>query len=116
MLFAQNDKRFYNRKSTLHLNGNLISLSSPVVMGILNVTPDSFYDGGIYTSENAIVKRASQILEEGGQFIDIGAMSTRPGALEISLSEELDRLLPAVNAIKREFPQAFLSIDTYRSE
>jgi len=116
MLFAKNDNSFYKKKCTLNLNGNLISLCSPVVMGILNVTPDSFYDGGIYTSESAIVKRASQILEEGGQFIDIGAMSTRPGAIEISLGEELDRLIPAAKAIKREFPQAFLSIDTYRSE
>lgn len=116
MLFAQNDKCFYNTKNTLQLNGNLISLGSPVVMGILNVTPDSFYDGGAYTSESAIVKRAAQILEEGGRFIDIGAMSTRPGAMEVSLQEELDRLLPAVTAVKKEFPDAALSIDTYRSE
>lgn len=98
------------------MKGKLINLSSPVVMGILNVTPDSFYDGGIYTTESAIVKRASQILKEGGQFIDIGAMSTRPGAVEISLQEELDRLLPAVKAVRTEFPEATLSVDTYRSE
>jgi dihydropteroate synthase len=116
MLFAQNDKCFYNKKSTLNLNENLIDLSSPVVMGILNVTPDSFYDGGIYTTENAIVKRAAKIIEEGGSFIDIGAMSTRPGAKEISLQEELDRLLPAISAVKKEFPEASLSVDTYRSE
>jgi len=116
MLFAQNEKSFYNKKRTLNLNGNLIDLSSPVVMGILNVTPDSFYDGGIYTTESAIVKRAAEIIEEGGSFIDIGAMSTRPGAKEISLQEELDRLLPAIRAVKREFPSASLSVDTYRSE
>ncbi|MCX6239020.1 MAG: dihydropteroate synthase [Bacteroidia bacterium] len=116
MLFAQNDKSFYKKKSTLNLSGNLINLSSPVVMGILNVTPDSFFDGGVYTNESTIVKRAAQILEEGGQFIDIGAMSTRPGAKEISLQEELDRLLPAVRAVKHEFPEACLSVDTYRSE
>jgi len=116
MLFAQSDKSFYKKKSTLNLSGNLIDLSSPVVMGILNVTPDSFYDGGIYTNESTIVKRAVQILEEGGRFIDIGAMSTRPGATEISLQEELDRLLPAVKAVKREFPDACLSVDTYRTE
>lgn len=116
MLFAQNDKRFYNKKSTLNLNGNLIDLSSPMVMGILNVTPDSFFDGGIYTTESAIVKRAAKIIEEGGSFIDIGAMSTRPGAKEISLQEELDRLLPAIRAVKKEFPEASLSVDTYRSE
>jgi len=116
MLFVKNDKCFYNKKSTLNLNGNLINLNFPMVMGVLNVTPDSFYDGGIYTTENAIVDRAAQILEEGGQFIDIGAMSTRPGAIEISLQEELDRLLPAVKAVKLKFPEASLSVDTYRSE
>lgn len=98
------------------MNGKLIDLSSPVVMGILNVTPDSFYDGGDYTTKDAIIKRASQILDEGGQFIDIGAMSTRPGAMEISLREELDRLLPAVKAVRTEFPEVPLSVDTYRSE
>ena len=116
MLFKQNDKSFYKKKSTLNLNGKLISLSSPLVMGILNVTPDSFFDGGEYTTGNAIIKRAAKILDEGGQFIDIGAMSTRPGALEISLQEELDRLLPAVQVVKHEFPEASLSVDTYRSE
>lgn len=116
MLFFQNDKSFYKKRSAINLNGNLINISSPVAMGILNVTPDSFYDGGFYNTDLTIVKRAAQILEEGGQFIDIGAMSTRPGAKEISLQEELDRLLPAVRAVKREFPDASLSIDTYRPE
>jgi dihydropteroate synthase len=116
MLFTQTDKNFYKKQYNLSLNGNLIDLSSPVVMGIINVTPDSFYDGGQYTSERAIVHRAAQIIEEGGRFIDIGAMSTRPGASEISLKEELDRLLPAVKAVKSAFPEACLSIDTYRTE
>jgi len=116
MLFTQNDKSFYTKRTTINLNGNLINLSSPVVMGVLNVTPDSFFDGGVYTNESAIVKRAAQIFEEGGLFMDIGAMSTRPGAVEISLQEELNRLLPAVRVIRREFPGALLSVDTYRSE
>ena len=116
MLFAKNDKSFYKKKNTVNLNGNLVDLSTPVVMGILNVTPDSFYDGGEYTNETAIIKRAKQIIEEGGQFIDIGAMSTRPGAKEISFQEEFDRLLPAVRAVKKEFPVALLSVDTYRTE
>ena len=116
MLFAKNDKSFYKKRSTINLNGKLISLSSPVVMGILNVTPDSFYDGGVYNTESSIIKRAAQILDQGAQFIDIGAMSTRPGAMEISLDEELGRLLPAVKAVRAEFPEASLSIDTYRSE
>lgn len=116
MLFAPNDKSFYKKRETLNLNGALISLRSPLVMGILNVTPDSFYDGGTYTTEYTIIKRAAQILEEGGQFIDIGAMTTKPGASEISLQEELDRLLPAVRAVRKEFPDVSLSIDTYRAE
>ncbi|HZK93432.1 MAG TPA: dihydropteroate synthase [Prolixibacteraceae bacterium] len=116
MLFTKNDKGFYKKKSTINLNGKLISLSSQVVMGILNVTPDSFYDGGAYTSESAILKRAAQILKDGGQFIDIGAMSTRPGAVEISLQEELDRLMPAVRAVKESFPETSISVDTYRSK
>ena len=116
MLFTQNDKSFYRKKSTLNLNGHLIDLSSPLVMGILNITPDSFYDGGVYTTDLSILKRAVQIVDEGGQFIDIGGMSTRPGAKEISVQEEIDRLLPAVRLVKREFPDISLSVDTYRSE
>jgi len=116
MLFKQNDKVFYKKKSTLNLNGKLINLSSPLVMGILNVTPDSFFDGGAYTTESSIINRAAQIIDEGGQFVDIGAMSTRPGAQEISLQEELHRLLPAIRAVKNEFPEVALSLDTYRSE
>ena len=116
MLFARNDKSFYRKKSTINLNGKLIDLNSPVVMGIINVTPDSFYDGGFYRTDLEILKRAAQILEEGGQFIDIGAMSTRPGAKEISFQEELDRLLPVIRVVKGEFPDSLLSVDTYRSE
>ena len=85
-------------------------------MGILNITPDSFYDGGAYTTDHAILERAACIVEEGGRFIDIGAMSTRPGAKEISFDEEISRLLPAVRIVKREFPDISLSVDTCRSE
>ena len=116
MLFAQNDKGFYPKKNTLNLNGKLIEMNSPVVMGILNVTPDSFYDGGVYTTIYSILKRAAQIIQEGAMFIDIGAMSTRPGAVEISSKEEIERLLPTVRAVKQEFPEVFISVDTYRAE
>ncbi len=116
MLFSQNDQSFYKKKSTINLGGRLIDLSSPVVMGIINATPDSFYDGGFYSTDLEIINRASRILEEGGRFIDIGAMSTRPGAREISLKEELNRLLPVVKTIRQAFPDASLSVDTYRSE
>ena len=116
MLFQKNNKNFYKIKSSIQLNGKLIDLTSPTVMGILNVTPDSFYDGGSYTKEYSILARAGQIVKDGGSFIDIGAMSTRPGALEISIDEELKRLVPAVKGVRKEFPNANISIDTYRSE
>ena len=84
-------------------------------MGILNVTDDSFYDGGRYVTEKAVQKRAAQILSEGGDIIDIGAMSTRPNALEIPENEEISRIVSAVNVVRKQFPDAVLSIDTYRA-
>jgi dihydropteroate synthase len=84
-------------------------------MGILNVTPDSFFDGGKYKTEKKVVRRAEEILEQGGAVIDIGAISTKPGADAISTKDEIDRLLPAVKAVRKNFPDAFISIDTYRS-
>jgi dihydropteroate synthase len=84
-------------------------------MGIINVTPDSFFDGGKYKTEKKVLKRAEEILSQGGSVIDIGAVSTQPGKEGISTKEEIDRLLPAVKAIKKEFPDAHVSIDTYRS-
>ena len=84
-------------------------------MGILNVTEDSFYDGGKYTTELAVAKRAEQILSEGGDIIDIGAMSTRPNALEIPENEEISRIVKAVKVVCEKFPEAVLSIDTYRA-
>ncbi|MBL7966968.1 MAG: dihydropteroate synthase [Prolixibacteraceae bacterium] len=84
-------------------------------MGILNVTPDSFFDGGKYKTEKKVLNRAEEILEQGGTIIDIGAVSTKPGTDGISTKDEIDRLLPAVKAVKKAFPEAFVSIDTYRS-
>lgn len=84
-------------------------------MGILNVTEDSFYDGGKYTTESAVTKRAEQILSEGGDIIDIGAMSTRPNALEIPENKEISRIVKAVKVVREKFPEAVLSIDTYRA-
>lgn len=84
-------------------------------MGILNVTEDSFYDGGKYTTETAVMERATQILSEGGDIIDIGAMSTRPNALEIPEDEEISRIVKAVKVVREKFPEAVLSIDTYRA-
>ena len=93
-----------------------IDLSTPLVMGILNLTPDSFYDGGRYAGDQAWLDRVGEMLHEGAGIIDVGGVSTRPGSEGISGAEELDRVLPAIENLARHFPQATLSIDTYRSE
>lgn len=116
MLFQKIDKPFYRKKRSLQVNGQLILLDQPIVMGILNLTPDSFYDGGRYQSEKAALLRAEEILDQGAMIIDIGAVSTRPGAMEVSAEAETKRLLPVVKAIKKRFSEAILSIDSYRSE
>lgn len=115
MLITSTATKFLKRKNTINLNGRLLDLAKPVVMGILNVTPDSFFDGGKYKTEKKVLKRAEEILEQGGTIIDIGALSTQPGAEAISTKDEIDRLLPAVKSVKKAFPNAFVSIDTYRS-
>ncbi len=115
MLFQKNDTPFYRPKRSIQLNGQLIRLDQPVVMGILNLTPDSFYDGGRYQSEKAALLRAEEILEQGGLIIDVGAISTRPGAAAVSENEEINRLLPSIKAIRKHFPQVILSVDSYRS-
>jgi dihydropteroate synthase len=97
-----------------NFNGKL-STTTPIIMGILNVTEDSFYDGGKYTTETAVLERATQILSEGGDIIDIGAMSTRPNALEIPEDEEISRIVKAVKVVREKFSEAVLSIDTYRA-
>jgi dihydropteroate synthase len=101
---------------TINCKGQLVDLSTPKVMGILNVTPDSFFDGGKYTSEKKILNQVDKMLSEGATFIDIGAYSSRPGAKHISEQEELNRLLPALEIILNKFPDTFISIDTFRSE
>ena len=92
------------------------SVDYPTVMGILNVTEDSFFDGGRYRTDAAVLKRAEQILSEGAAVIDIGAVSTRPGAADVSAEEEWARLQPALQQILREFPAAVISVDTWRAE
>jgi len=106
----------YNQSETLNIRGKLIDLSTPQVMGILNVTPDSFYDGYRYTSEDSIIKQTEKMLSEGATFIDVGGYSSRPGAEDISEKEELTRSIGAIKSIVKKFPTAILSIDTFRSE
>ncbi len=102
--------------STINANGQLIDLSEPQVMGILNVTPDSFYAGSRKQSENEIASRADQIIREGGSIIDIGAFSTRPGAAQVSAEEEMERMRRALKIVRGVQPDAVLSIDTFRPE
>jgi len=96
--------------------GNLIDLTSPRVMGVLNLTPDSFYDGGKYKSDVQILSQVEKMLLEGATFIDLGAYSSRPGASHVSLEEERSRLLPTLKLILKEFDKALVSVDTFRSE
>lgn len=96
--------------------GNLIDLTSPRVMGVLNLTPDSFYDGGKYKSDMQILSQVEKMLLEGATFIDLGAYSSRPGASHVSLEEERSRLLPTLKLILKEFDKALVSVDTFRSE
>ncbi len=100
---------------TINCKGRLIDLSSPKVMGILNITPDSFYDGGKYKSDSDFLTQVETMLADGATFIDIGAYSSRPGADHISEIEELDRLLPVLNAICTKFDDVLISVDTFRS-
>jgi dihydropteroate synthase len=93
----------------------LLSLELPLVMGILNVTPDSFYDGGRYQQSEAALRQAEKLLQEGATILDIGGASSRPGAEYVSAEEEIRRTIPVIETIKKEFPQAILSIDTYQS-
>ena len=101
---------------TLNLGGQLLTLYPPKIMGILNLTADSFYDGGRYLSEESVLRRAHQIITEGAEIIDLGAASSRPGAELIPAKAELEKLLPAIAAIQSEFPKAYISIDTYNAE
>lgn len=101
---------------TINCKGNLIDLGKPKVMGILNVTPDSFFDGGQFKDEKTVITQVEKMLGEGATFIDVGAYSSRPGADAVSEDVELKRILPIVTLLIKEFPDILLSIDTYRSK
>ena len=96
-------------------NGKLIDLTTPKIMGILNLTPDSFYDGGVFNNTDRALAQTEKMLLEGATFIDVGGASSKPGAIEISIDEELARVLPIIEEIQKRFPEAIISIDTYRS-
>jgi dihydropteroate synthase len=106
---------FFQKKATLNAGGKLIDLTTPKVMGIINITPDSFYKESRKVDIDVILQQAEKMLAGGATFLDIGAYSSRPGAINISIQEETDRLLPAVEVIAARFPDAVISVDTFRS-
>lgn len=116
MLINPPEKNYFVKKNTIRYNGELIDLSKPLVMGILNVTPDSFYDGGQYPTIDAAVNHVREMLNEGAGIIDIGACSSRPGAADVGPEQELKRLVPVIRQIKRTFSDIIISVDTYHSK
>ena len=101
---------------TINCKGTLIDLSSPKVMGILNITPDSFFDGGKYKNDTDILIHVKKMLVDGATFIDVGAYSSKPGAIKISEDQEIKRILPVIDLLIREFPDIIISVDTFRSK
>lgn len=104
-----------NTSFSLNIKGELLSLETPRIMGILNVTPDSFYTGSRCGARETVLRRATEILEEGGAFIDVGAYSSRPSAAPVSGEEEMRRLFPALETILKSYPDARISVDTFRA-
>jgi dihydropteroate synthase len=107
---------FLCKKNTINVQGNIISLDVPLVMGIVNATPDSFYDGNAQLSLEIMLAQVARYLTEGARIIDVGGYSTRPNAAEVSVAEELTRVIPIIEAIVRQFPGTVISIDTFRAE
>ena len=101
---------------TINCKGKLVDLSTPKVMGVLNVTPDSFYDGGFYKDESKIINQVQKMLDDGATFIDVGAYSSKPNADEVSQEEELLRILPTLKLLVKQFPNSIISVDTFRAE
>lgn len=103
-------------KFTLNIQGLVYCIDSPKVMGIINTTPDSFYEGSRSTQQYDILSKAESMLHAGVDLLDVGGYSTRPGATEVTAKEELSRVLPAIQSLRREFPKAILSVDTFRAQ
>jgi dihydropteroate synthase len=108
--------KLFSTNKTLNVQGKLIDLSMPKVMGIVNITPDSFYSGSRFKEPLATLKVVEKMITEGADFIDVGGYSSRPGATDVSEEEELKRVLPVIQSIRKEFPSLIVSIDTFRSE
>jgi len=110
------DFNFLPVKNTIRCKGRLIDLSETKIMGILNTTPDSFFDGGKYDGVESALAQTEKMLNEGAHFIDVGGYSTRPGAEDISEQDELDRVVPIIEAIIKQLPKTLISIDTFRAK
>jgi dihydropteroate synthase len=108
--------KVFSSNKTLNVKGRLFDLTLPKVMGILNVTPDSFFDGGRFTNEGSIITQVEKMVNEGADIIDIGAYSSRPGAIDIPAEEEMKRMIMAVSVVHKKFPEIILSADTFRAE
>tara|TARA_B100001057_G_scaffold184366_1_gene185090 strand:- start:161 stop:988 length:828 start_codon:yes stop_codon:yes gene_type:complete len=100
----------------INIKGNLLDLKKPKIMGILNVTPDSFFDGGLYNTEKKVDDHVKKMIEDGIDILDVGGYSSRPGAKEISINEEIDRIIPVIKFLRKNYPKLILSADTFRSE
>lgn len=106
---------FFLKKKSINCDGKIVNLDEPLVMGILNATPDSFFDGGKHTDEKNIIAFVKQQLADGAAIIDVGGYSSKPGAAEVSEKEELNRVIPVIRLLKQEFKDLIISIDTFRS-
>ncbi|MEO8711324.1 MAG: dihydropteroate synthase [Parafilimonas sp.] len=101
---------------TLNCNGRLLVINKPIVMGIINITPDSFYKDSRFQTEDEVLQQVSKMLNDGATILDIGGQSTRPGSARLSATEEAERVLPVIESINKNFPDAFISVDTYHAE
>ena len=111
------EDKLFPQKYTLQIRGRLISLEKPKVMGILNLTPDSFFEGSrVDKTVDSLLAKAKTMIHEGADFLDLGGYSTRPGAEDISVTEELDRVVPAIQVLRKEYPEVLISVDTFRSK
>lgn len=115
MVDNKNSTKFFMKPKFIQCKGRLLNMTQKLVMGVLNLTPDSFYDGGKYTSTENTGIKVENMIAEGADIIDIGAYSSRPGAVHISAEEELKRLTPALNTIRKRFSNVVISVDTFRA-
>ncbi len=116
-MISSTEDKLFPQKYTFQIKGCLYSLNKPKVMGILNLTPDSFFEGSRVTGDKkSVLAEAEKKIKEGADFLDLGGYSTRPGATDIPISEEIARVIPAISEIKKSFPEILISIDTFRSQ